>query len=82
MYELVMYDNGYCFERRWVFSRQLSITEMMQVLKHTYSDVRYVNESLVGDVPLTNYSAKVSDSVYLDFRVFELSDYILDNGDV
>lgn len=77
MYELVMYDNGYCFERRWVFSRTLTVSEMMEVLQHSYNDVRYINESLVGDIPLENYSEKVSDYVYLDFRELELSDYIV-----
>lgn len=78
MYELVMYDNGYCFERRWVFSRALSVSEMMQVVQHSYNSERYVNSSLVGDTPLTKYSENISDSVYLDFRPFELSDYILE----
>ena len=78
MYELVMYDNGYCFKRRWVFSRPISISEMMRVVKHSYNSVRYVNDSLVGDTPLTEYSQNISDSVYLDFRPFELSDYILE----
>ena len=80
MYELVMYDNGYCFERRWVFSRKLSISEMIQVLKYSYNnDVRYINESLVGDTPLAEYSGKVSDTVFLDFRPFLTSDYILES---
>ena len=78
MYELVMYDNGYCFERRWVFSKPLSVNEMMQVVKHSYNSERYANESLVGDVPLTEYSQNISESVYINFRPFELSDYILE----
>ena len=78
MYELVMYDNGYCFERRWVFSKPLSVNEMMQVVKHSYSSQRYTNESLVGDTPLTEYSQNISESVYINFRPFELSDYILE----
>ena len=78
MYELIMYDDVYCFERRWVFSRSLTLTEMMKVLKYSYGDVRHTNDSLVGNVPLTEYCGKVSSSVYLEFRVFELSDYILE----
>ena len=78
MYELVMYDNGYCFERRWVFSKPLSVNEMMQVVQHSYNSVRYINDSLIGDTPLTKYSQNISDSVYLDFSPFELSDYILE----
>lgn len=78
MYELVMYDNGYCFERRWVFSRALSVSEMMQVVKHSYNSERYANESLIGDTHLTEYSQNISESVYINFRPFELSDYILE----
>ena len=78
MYELVMYDNWYCLERRWVFSRALSISEMMEVVQYSYNSVRYVNDSLIGDTPLTEYSQNISYSVYLDFRPFELSDYILE----
>ena len=78
MYELVMYDNGYCFKRRWVFSRTLSISEMMEVVQHSYNSVRYINDSLIGDTPLTKYSQNISEAVYLDFRPFELSDYILE----
>lgn len=78
MYELLMYDKGYCFERSWVFSRALSVTEMMQVLNHYYNDVRYVNTDIAGDDLLQEYSANVSDSVYIHFRPFELSDYILE----
>lgn len=82
MYELLMYDKGYCFERSWVFSRQLTISEMMQVLKYSYNSVRYENTELTGDVPVEEYSTNVSDSVYIHFRPFELSDYILENKDV
>ena len=70
MYELVMYDNGYYFERRWVFSRALSISEMMQVVQHSYNSVRYVNESLVGDTPLTEYSHNISDSVFRQIKTY------------
>ena len=78
MYELVMYDNGYWFKRRWVFSRTLSISEMMEVVQHSYNSVRYINDSLIGDTPLTKYSQNISEAVYIDFRPFELSDYILE----
>lgn len=77
MYELLTYDRGYCFERSWVFSRQLTISEMMQVLKHSYNSVRYENTEIAGDVPVEEYSTNVSDSVYIHFLPFELSDYIL-----
>ena len=78
MYELLMYDKGYCFERSWVFSRQLTISEMMQVLKHSYNSVRYENTEITGDVPVKEYTTNVSDSVYIHFRPFKLSDYILE----
>ena len=40
------------------------------------------NTLLTGDVPVEEYSTNVSDSVYIHFRPFELSDYILENKDV
>ena len=36
------------------------------------------NTLLTGDVPVEEYSTNVSDSVYIHFRPFELSDYLLE----
>ena len=78
MYELVMYDNGYCFERRWVFSRALSVSEMMKVVNSTFEESRYKNNELSGDVKLQEYYCKISPLVYLDFYPIEYDDYVLE----
>lgn len=79
MYELVMYDNAYYFERRWVFSRTLTVSEMMKVLKHSYNDVRYVNEDIYGDVRVSEFLTSVSEYVHLNFHPLEVSDYLLES---
>ena len=41
MYELLLFDKGYTFEKRWVFSRTLTISEMMLVVGKTFDESRY-----------------------------------------
>ena len=78
MYELLLFDKGYTFEKRWVFSKTLTISEMMLVLDKTFDESRYKNNEISGDVRLQEYSCKISPLVFLDFYPIEFDDYILE----
>ena len=78
MYELLLFDKGYTFEKRWVFSRTLTISEMMLVVGKTFDESRYKNIEISGDVRLQEYSCKISPLVFLDFYPIEFDDYILE----
>lgn len=78
MYQLVLFDKGYTFEHRWVFSRTLTISEMVKVVGLTFQTDRYTNTELYGDVRLQEYSGTLSSLVYIDFCELELDDYILE----
>ena len=78
MYELLLFDKGYTFEKRWVFSRTLTISEMMLVVHKTFDESRYKNNEIFGDARLQEYSCKVSPLVFLDFYPIEFDDYILE----
>ena len=78
MYELLLFDKGYTFEKRWVFSRTLTISEMMLVVDKTFDESRYKNNEISGDVRLQEYSCKISPLVFLDFYPIEFDDYILE----
>ena len=82
MYELLLYDKGYTFEKRWIFSRTLSVSEMMKVVNSTFEESRYKNNELYGDVRLQEYSCRISPLVYLDFYPIEYDDYVLEMSDV
>lgn len=78
MYELLLFDKGYTFEKRWVFSKTLTISEMMLVVYKTFKESRYKNNEIFGDVRLQEYSCKISPLVFLDFYPIEFDDYILE----
>ena len=78
MYELLLFDKGYTFEKRWVFSKTLTISEMMLVVDKTFDESRYKNNEIFGDVRLQEYSCKISPLVFLDFYPIEFDDYILE----
>ena len=78
MYELLLFDKGYTFEKRWVFSKTLTISEMMLVVDKTFDESRYKNNEISGDVRLQEYSCKISPLVFLDFYPIEFDDYILE----
>ena len=78
MCELLLFDKGYTFEKRWVFSKTLTISEMMLVVDKTFDDSRYKNNEIYGDVRLQEYSCKISPLVFLDFYPIEFDDYILE----
>ena len=78
MYELLLFDKGYTFEKRWVFSKTLTISEMMLVVDKTFDESRYKNSEISGDVRLQEYSCKISPLVFLDFYPIEFDDYILE----
>ena len=78
MYELLLFDKGYTFEKRWVFSRTLTISEMMKVVNKTFNESRYKNNEIYGDVRLQEYSCKITSLVFLDFYPIEYDDYILE----
>ena len=78
MYELLLFDKGYTFEKRWVFSRTLTISEMMLVVDKTFDESRYKNNEIFGDTILQEYSCKISPLVFLDFYPIEFDDYILE----
>lgn len=78
MYELLLFDKGYTFEKRWVFSRTLTISEMMKVVNKTFNDSRYKNNEFSGDAKLQEYSCKITSLVFLDFYPIEFDDYILE----
>ena len=78
MYELLLFDKGYTFEKRWVFSKTLTISEMMLVVDKTFDESRYKNNEIYGDVRLQEYSCKISPLVFLDFYPIEFDDYILE----
>lgn len=78
MYELLLFDKGYTFEKRWVFSKTLTISEMMLVVDKTFDESRYKNNEIFGDVILQEYSCKISPLVFLDFYPIEFDDYILE----
>ena len=78
MYQLILFDKGYTFEYRWVFSRTLTISEMVKVVGLTFQTDRYTNTELHGDVRLQEYSGTLSHMVYIDFDKLELDDYILE----
>ena len=78
MYELLLFDKGYTFEKRWVFSKTLTISEMMLVVNKTFDESRYKNNEIYGDVRLQEYSCKISPLVFLDFYPIEFDDYILE----
>ena len=78
MYELLLFDKGYTFEKRWVFSKTLTISEMMSVVDKTFDESRYKNNEISGDVRLQEYSCKISPLVFLDFYPIEFDDYILE----
>lgn len=78
MYELVLFDKGYTFEKRWVFSRTLTISEMMKVVNKTFTESIYVNNEIYGDVRLQEYYCRISPLVYLNFYPIEFDDYILE----
>ena len=78
MYELLLFDKGYTFEKRWVFSKTLTISEMMKVVNKTFNESRYKNNEIYGDVRLQEYSCKISPLVFLDFYPIEFDDYILE----
>lgn len=78
MYELLLFDKGYTFEKRWVFSKTLTISEMMIVVDKTFDESRYKNNEISGDVRLQEYSCKISPLVFLDFYPIEFDDYILE----
>ena len=78
MYELLLFDKGYTFEKRWVFSKNLTISEMMLVVDKTFDESRYKNNEIFGDARLQEYSCKISPLVFLDFYPIEFDDYILE----
>ena len=78
MYELLLFDKGYTFEKRWVFSKTLTISEMMLVVDKTFDESRFKNNEISGDVRLQEYSCKISPLVFLDFYPIEFDDYILE----
>ena len=78
MYELLLFDKGYTFEKRWVFSKTLTISEMMLVVDKTSDESRYKNNEISGDVRLQEYSCKISPLVFLCFYPIEFDDYILE----
>ena len=77
MYELLLFDKGYTFEKRWVFSKTLTISEMMTVVDKTFDESRYKNVEISGDVKLQEYYCKINPVVFLDFYPIEFDDYIL-----
>lgn len=78
MYQLILFDKGYTFEYRWVFSRELSVDEMVKVVESTFGDSRYKGSELSGSEYLSNFSGTLSPLVYIDFDKLELDDYILE----
>ena len=78
MYELLLFDKGYTFEKRWVFSKTLTISEMMLVVDKTFDESRYKNNEIFGDARLQEYSCKINHLVFLDFYPIEFDDYILE----
>ena len=78
MYELLLFDKGYTFEKRWVFSKTLTISEMMLVVDKTFDESRYKNNEIFGDARLQEYSCKISPLVFLDFYPMEFDDNILE----
>lgn len=78
MYELVLFDKGYTFEKRWVFSRTLTISEMMKVVNKTFNESIYKNNEIYGDVRLQEYSCRISPLVFLNFYPIEFDDYVLE----
>lgn len=77
MYQLILFDKGYTFEYRWVFSRELSVDEMVKVVESTFDDSRYKGSELSGGEYLSNFSGTLSPLVYIYFDKLELDDYIL-----
>ena len=78
MYELLLSDKSYPFEKRLVFSKPLTISEMMLVVNKTFDKSRYKNNEIFGDVRLQEYSCKINPLVFLDFYPIEFDDYILE----
>lgn len=78
MYQLILFDKGYTFEHRWVFSRKLSVDEMVKVVGSTFNDSRYNGSELSGSEYLSNFSGTLTPMVYIDFDKLELDDYILE----
>lgn len=78
MYQLILFDKGYTFEYRWVFSRGLSVDEMVKVVESTFDAGRYKGSELSGSEYLSNFSGTLSPMVYIDFDKLELDDYILE----
>lgn len=78
MYQLILFDKGYTFEYRWVFSRELSVDEMIKVIESTFGDIRYKGSELSGVEHLTSFSGTLAPMVYIDFDKLELDDYILE----
>lgn len=74
-----MFDKGYTFEKRWVFSRTLTISEMMKVVNKTFTESIYVNNEIYGDVRLQESYCRISPLVYLNFYPIEFDDYILES---
>ena len=81
MYQLVLFDKGYTLEHRWVFSRKLSVDEMVKVVESTFDDSRYNGSELSGSEYLSNFSGTLSPLAYIDFDKLELDDYILEVRD-
>ena len=78
MYQLILFDKGYTFEYRWVFSRKLSVDELVKVIESTFVDGRYKGGNLSGSEHLASFSGTLKPLVYIDFDRLELDDYILE----
>ena len=78
MYQLTLFDKGYTFEYRWIFSRELSIDEMVKVVEGSFVDSRYNGSKLTGSEYLASFSGTLTPMVYIDFDRLELDDYILE----
>ena len=78
MYQLKLFDKGYTFEYRWIFSRELSIDEMVKVVEGSFGDGRYSGSKLTGSEYLASFSRTLTPMVYIDFDRLELDDYILE----
>lgn len=78
MYQLILFDKGYTFEYRWVFSRGLSVDEMVKVVEGSFDGSRYNGSKLTGSEYLASFSGTLTPMVYIDFDRLELDDYILE----
>ena len=78
MYQLKLFDKGYTFEYRWIFSRELSIDEMVKVVEGSFGDGRYSGSKLTGSEYLASFSRTLTPLVYIDFDKLELDDYVLE----